>query len=109
MRRSRCGADGCRAMPAMGAATLAMALGLHGLMSARTTVAGTLLPLADADAATYGIRAVYQLDENTYYVVGTQKGFQSDVEAGVTLDSTECCRALPSWQRPRPTTSVASA
>ena len=55
---------------AMGAATLAMALGLHGLMSARTTVAGTLLPLADADAATYGIRAVYQLDENTYYVVG---------------------------------------
>ncbi len=43
---------------AMGAATLAMALGLHGLMSARTTVAGTLLPLADADAATYGIRAV---------------------------------------------------
>ena len=73
---------------AMGAATLAMALGLHGLMSARTTVAGTLLPLADADAATYGIRAVYQLDENTYYVVGAQKGFQSDVEAGVTLDST---------------------
>ena len=73
---------------AMGAATLAMALGLHGLMSARTTVAGNLLPLADADAATYGIRAVYQLDENTYYVVGTQKGFQSDVEAGVTLDST---------------------
>lgn len=40
------------------------------------------------DAATYGIRAVYQLDENTYYVVGAQKGFQSDVEAGVTLDST---------------------
>lgn len=73
---------------AMGAATLAMVLGLHGLMSARTTVAGTLLPLADADAATYGIRAVYQLDENTYYVVGAQKGFQSDVEAGVTLDST---------------------
>ena len=73
---------------AMGVATLAMALGLHGLMSARTTVAGTLLPLADADAATYGIRAVYQLDENTYYVVGAQKGFQSDVEAGVTLDST---------------------
>ena len=71
---------------AMGAATLAMALGLHGLMSARTTVAGTLLPLADADAATYGIHAVYQLDENTYYVVGAQKGFQSDVEAGVTLD-----------------------
>ena len=70
---------------AMGAATLAMALGLHGLMSARTTVAGTLLPLADADAATYGIRAVYQLDENTYYVVGSQKGFQSDVEVGVTL------------------------
>lgn len=57
---------------AMGAATLAMALGLHGLMSARTTVAGTLLPLADADAATYGIHAVYQLDENTYYVVGAQ-------------------------------------
>ena len=71
---------------AMGAASLALALGLHGLMSARTTVAGTLLPLADADAATYGVSAVYQLDENTYYVVGSQKGFQSDVEAGVTLD-----------------------
>ena len=70
---------------AMGAASLAMALGLHGLMSARTTVAGTALALTDADAATYGISAVYQLDENTYYVVGSQKGFQSDVEVGVTL------------------------
>ena len=70
---------------AMGAATLAMALGLHGLMNARTTVAGTALALTDADAATYGISAVYQLDENTYYVVGSQKGFQSDVEVGVTL------------------------
>lgn len=71
---------------AMGAASLALALGLHGLMSARTTVTGTILPLADADAATYGIQMVYQLDENTYYVVGSQKGFQSDVQAGVTLD-----------------------
>ncbi len=70
---------------AMGAASLALALGLHGLMSARTTVAGTALALTDADAATYGISAVYQLDENTYYVVGSQKGFQSDVEVGVTL------------------------
>ena len=70
---------------AMGAASLVLALGLHGLMSARTTVAGTALALTDADAATYGISAVYQLDENTYYVVGSQKGFQSDVEAGVTL------------------------
>lgn len=70
---------------AMGAASLVLALGLHGLMSARTTVAGTALALTDADVATYGISAVYQLDENTYYVVGSQKGFQSDVEVGVTL------------------------
>lgn len=70
---------------AMGAASLVLALGLHGLMNARTTVAGTALALTDADAATYGISAVYQLDENTYYVVGSRKGFQSDVEVGVTL------------------------
>lgn len=70
---------------AMGAASLVLALGLHGLMNARTTVAGTALAMTDADAATYGISAVYQLDENTYYVVGSQKGFQSDVEVGVTL------------------------
>lgn len=70
---------------AMGAASLVLALGLHGLMNARTTVAGTALALTDADAATYGISAVYQLDENTCYVVGSQKGFQSDVEVGVTL------------------------
>ena len=70
---------------AMGAASLVLALGLHGLMNARTTVAGTALTLTDADAATYSISAVYQLDENTYYVVGSQKGFQSDVEVGVTL------------------------
>ncbi len=70
---------------AMGAASLVLALGLHGLMNARTTVAGTALALTDADAATYGISAVYQLDENTYYVVGSQKGFQSGVEVGVTL------------------------
>lgn len=70
---------------AMGAASLVLALGLHGLMNTRTTVAGTALALTDADAATYGISAVYQLDENTYYVVGSQKGFQSDVEVGVTL------------------------
>ena len=67
---------------AMGAATLAMALGLGGLMHSRTTVAGTALPLADADAATYGVSAVYQLDDTTYYVVGSKQGFQSEV----TLD-----------------------
>ena len=71
---------------ALGVATLARALGLHGMMSARTTVAGTALPLTDANAAAYGISAVYQLDESTYYIVGSQKGFQSDVQAGVTLD-----------------------
>lgn len=71
---------------AMGAATLAMALGLGGLMHSRTTVAGTALPLADADAATYGVSAVYQLDDTTYYVVGSRQGFQSEVQAGVTLD-----------------------
>ena len=71
---------------AMGAATLAMALGLGGLMHSRTTVDGTALPLADADAATYGVSAVYQLDDTTYYVVGSKQGFQSEVQAGVTLD-----------------------
>ena len=71
---------------AMGAATLAMALGLGGLMHSRTTVAGTALPLADTDAATYGVSAVYQLDDTTYYVVGSKQGFQSEVQAGVTLD-----------------------
>ena len=60
---------------AMGAATLAMALGLGGLMHSRTT-----------DAATYGVSAVYQLDDTTYYVVGSKQGFQSEVQAGVTLD-----------------------
>ena len=70
----------------MGAATLAMALGLGGLMHSRTTVAGTALPLADAEAATYGVSAVYQLDDTTYYVVGSKQGFQSEVQAGVTLD-----------------------
>ena len=63
-----------------------MALGLGGLMHSRTTVAGTALPLADADAATYGVSAVYQLDDTTYYVVGSKQGFQSEVQAGVTLD-----------------------
>lgn len=55
-------------------------------MHSRTTVAGTALPLADADAATYGVSAVYQLDDTTYYVVGSRQGFQSEVQAGVTLD-----------------------
>ena len=55
-------------------------------MHSRTTVAGTALPLADADAATYGVSAVYQLDDTTYYVVGSKQGFQSEVQAGVTLD-----------------------
>lgn len=55
-------------------------------MHSRTTVAGTALPLADADAATYSVSAVYQLDDTTYYVVGSKQGFQSEVQAGVTLD-----------------------
>lgn len=55
-------------------------------MHSRTTVAGTALPLADTDAATYGVSAVYQLDDTTYYVVGSKQGFQSEVQAGVTLD-----------------------
>ena len=70
---------------AMGAATLAWRLAWR-LMHSRTTVAGTALPLADADAATYGVSAVYQLDDTTYYVVGSKQGFQSEVQAGVTLD-----------------------
>ena len=65
---------------AMGAATLAMALGLGGLMHSRTTVAGTALPLADADAATYGVSAVYQLDDTTYYVTLDRDGNVLDVK-----------------------------
>ena len=72
---------------AMGAATIAMAVGLIAMQNARTTVAGTLLPVSEADAAAYGISAVYQLDDGSYRVEGTQKGFQSDVQAAVTLDA----------------------
>ena len=72
---------------AMGAATVAMAIGLIAMQNARTTVAGTLLPVSEADAAAYGISAVYQLDDGSYRVEGSQKGFQSDVQAAVTLDA----------------------
>ena len=72
---------------AMGAATVAMAVGLIAVQHARTTVAGTLLPVSEADVAAYGISAVYQLDDGSYRVEGTQKGFQSDVQAAVTLDA----------------------
>lgn len=72
---------------AMGAATVAMAVGLIAMQYARTTVAGTLLPVSEADAAAYGISAVYQLDNGSYRVEGSQKGFQSDVQAAVTLDA----------------------
>ena len=72
---------------AMGVATVAMAVGLTAVQHARTTVAGTLLPVSEADAAAYGISAVYQLDDGSYRVEGTQKGFQSDVQAAVTLDA----------------------
>ena len=72
---------------AMGAATVAMAIGLIAMQHARTTVAGTLLPVSQADAAAYGISAVYQRDNGSYRVEGSQKGFQSDVQAAVTLDA----------------------
>lgn len=72
---------------AMGAATVAMAIGLIAMQHARTTVAGTLLPVSEADAAAYGISTVYQLDNGSYRVEGSQKGFQSDVQAAVTLDA----------------------
>lgn len=72
---------------AMGAATVAMAVGLIAMQHARTTVAGTLLPVSETDAAAYGISAVYQLDNGSYRVEGSQKGFQSDVQAAVTLDA----------------------
>ena len=72
---------------AMGAATVAMAVGLIAMQHARTTVAGTLLPVSEADAAAYSISAVYQLDNGSYRVEGSQKGFQSDVQAAVTIDA----------------------
>ena len=53
---------------AMSVATIAMAVGLISLQHARTTVAGTLLPVSEADAAIYGISAVYQLDDGSYRV-----------------------------------------
>ena len=76
----------CKRLPgyaAMGAATVAMAVGLIAMQHARTTVAGTLLPVSEADAAAYGISAVYR----SYRVEGSQKGFQSDVQAAVILDA----------------------
>ena len=72
---------------AMGVATIALAVGLTTLQSARTTVAGTLLPVSEADAAAFGISAVYQLDDGSYRVESSQKGFQSDVQAAVTIDA----------------------
>lgn len=72
---------------AMGVATVAMAVGLIAVQHARTTVAGTLLSVSEADAATYGINAVYQLDDGSYRVEGTQQGFKSEVQAAVTLDA----------------------
>lgn len=72
---------------AMGVATVAMAVGLIAVQHTRTTVAGTLLPVSEADAATYGISAVYQLDDGSYRVEGVQKGFQSEVQVAVTLDA----------------------
>ena len=72
---------------AMGAATLAMAVGLIAVQHARTTVAGTLLPVSEADAAAYGISAVYQLDDGSYRVEGAQQGFKSEVQAAVTIDA----------------------
>ena len=72
---------------AMGAATVAMAVGLIAVQHARTTVAGTLLPVSEADAAAYGISAVYQLDDGSYRVEGAQQGFKSEVQAAVTIDA----------------------
>ncbi len=72
---------------AMGAATVAMAVGLIAMQHARTTVAGTLLPVSEADAAAYGISAVYQLDDGSYRVEGAQQGFKSEVQAAVTFDA----------------------
>ena len=90
---------------AMGAATVAMAVGLIAMQHARTTVAGTLLPVSEADAAAYGISAVYQLDNGSYRVEGSQKGFQSDVQAAVTLAMFPLSR---SSRRQRRTASAAS-
>ena len=50
------------------------AIGLIAMQNARTTVAGTLLPVSEADAAAYGISAVYQLDNGSYRVEGSQEG-----------------------------------
>ena len=62
---------------AMGVATIAVAVGLIAMQNARTTVAGTLLPVTEADAAAYSIDAVYQLDDGSYRVEGTKKAFKA--------------------------------
>ena len=93
---------------AMGAATIAMAVGLIAMQNARTTVAGTLLPVSKTDAATYGISAVYQFDDGSYRVEGVQKGFQSDVQAAVTIDAEGMSPLWRSSRRRRRTASAAS-
>ena len=71
---------------AMGAATIAMAVGLIAMQHARTTVAGTLLPVSEADAAA---TASAQCTSSTTAAIAWRlsEGFQSDVQTAVTLDA----------------------
>ena len=70
---------------AMGAATVAMAIGLIAMQHARTTVAGTLLPVSQADAAAYGISAVYQLDNGSYRVEGSHKNNKKQILSAASI------------------------
>ncbi len=79
---------------AMGVATVAMAVGLGFYTVNRTSVSGTLITVSDADAAAYGISEVYQLDDGSYRITGTQHGFKSDVTAAVTIDAEGAVQAV---------------
>ena len=84
---------------AMGAATVAMAVGLIAVQHARTTVAGTLLPVSEADAAAYGISAVYQLDDGSYRVEGTQRRTASAASVSTRSSRPSTRARLPlRWQ-----------
>lgn len=56
------------------------------MQNARTTVAGTLLPVSEADAATYGISAVYQLDDAAIAWRACRRASRA-MQAAVTIDA----------------------
>lgn len=76
------------------AATAAMGVGLEAYVLTSGSVAGTPLTVSEADTAAYGITEAYQLDDGSYYVVGSAYGFKSDVVTGVTLSADGTVQAI---------------